>query len=48
MQALWAVHDDAMTELTLPFLDAELAGWQYPFASLAAPGRGSPPAATGR
>ena len=38
VQALWAVHDAAMTEMTLPFLDAELAGWQYPFASLAAAG----------
>jgi predicted amidohydrolase YtcJ len=38
LQALWAVEDAAMTELTLPFLDAEVAGWQYPFASLAAAG----------
>ncbi len=38
IQALWAAVDDAMTELTLPFLDAELAGWQYPFASLARAG----------
>jgi predicted amidohydrolase YtcJ len=38
MQALWAVNDEAMTELTLPFLDEELAGWQYPFASLARAG----------
>jgi predicted amidohydrolase YtcJ len=38
VQALWAVNDEAMTELTLPFLDEELAGWQYPFASLAAAG----------
>jgi predicted amidohydrolase YtcJ len=35
VQALWAVNDEAMTELTLPFLDPELAGWQYPFGSLA-------------
>lgn len=34
MQALWAVNDEAMTELTLPYLDEELAGWQYPFGSL--------------
>ena len=27
-----------MTEMTLPFLDEELAGWQYPFASLARAG----------
>jgi predicted amidohydrolase YtcJ len=38
IQALWAVADEAMTEMTLPFLDPELAGWQYPFASLAAAG----------
>jgi len=38
IQALWAVNDEAMTQLTLPFLDADLAGWQYPFASLAAAG----------
>jgi predicted amidohydrolase YtcJ len=35
VQALWAVNDEAMTELNLPFLDPELAGWQYPFGSLA-------------
>jgi predicted amidohydrolase YtcJ len=38
IQALWAVNDDAMTEMTLPFIDAELAGWQYPFGSLSAAG----------
>jgi predicted amidohydrolase YtcJ len=38
LQALWAVNDDAMTEMTLPFIDAGLAGWQYPFASLAGAG----------
>ena len=38
LQALWAVADAAMTEMTLPFLDAELAGWQYPFGSLARAG----------
>jgi predicted amidohydrolase YtcJ len=38
MQALWAVEDEAMTEMTLPFLDEELAGWQYPFGSLARAG----------
>jgi predicted amidohydrolase YtcJ len=38
IQALWAVHDEAMTEMTLPFLDTKLAGWQYPFGSLAAAG----------
>jgi predicted amidohydrolase YtcJ len=35
VQALWAVNDEAMTELTRPFIDPELAGWQYPFGSLA-------------
>jgi predicted amidohydrolase YtcJ len=38
MQALWAVNDEAMRELTLPFIDPELAGWHYPFGSLAAAG----------
>jgi len=38
IQALWAVNDDAMTQMTLPFLDGQLAGWQYPFASLARAG----------
>ena len=38
LQALWAVGDAAMTEMTLPFLDEELAGWQYPFGSLARAG----------
>ena len=38
MQALWAVNDDAMTELTLPYLDENLAGWQYPFGSIARAG----------
>ncbi|MEO5708328.1 MAG: amidohydrolase [Nocardioidaceae bacterium] len=38
IQALWAVGDAAMTEMTLPFIDEELAGWQYPFASLARAG----------
>jgi len=38
MQALWAVNDEAMQEMTLPFIDEELAGWQYPFGSLARAG----------
>jgi predicted amidohydrolase YtcJ len=38
LQALWAVNDEAMVEMTLPFIDGELAGWQYPFGSLAAAG----------
>jgi predicted amidohydrolase YtcJ len=35
VQALWAVNDRAMAELTVPFIGPELAGWQYPFGSLA-------------
>jgi hypothetical protein len=31
VQALWACHEPQMTELTLPFLGPERAGWQYPF-----------------
>ena len=38
IQALWAVHDEAMNQMTLPFIDDELGGWQYPFGSLAAAG----------
>lgn len=41
MQMLWAVFEDQMLELTIPFLggeDAARVGWQYPFASLAAAG----------
>ena len=38
IQALWAVNDEAMSEMTLPFLDEELAQWQYPFGSLARAG----------
>ncbi|WP_169576318.1 amidohydrolase [Nocardioides halotolerans] len=34
MQALWACHDEQMTDLTLPFLGEERAGWQYPFGDL--------------
>lgn len=33
-QALWACNDDEMTELTVPFLGPERAGWQYPFRAL--------------
>jgi predicted amidohydrolase YtcJ len=38
MQALWATHEPQMDELTIPFLGAERASWQYPFRSLAASG----------
>jgi predicted amidohydrolase YtcJ len=34
VQALWAVNDRAMTELTIPFLGHRRAGWQYPFRSM--------------
>lgn len=33
-QPLWACNEPAMTELTIPFLGAERAEWQYPFGSL--------------
>ncbi len=33
-QALWAIHEAQMDELTIPFLGPERSGWQYPFASL--------------
>ncbi|MDQ6688394.1 MAG: amidohydrolase, partial [Actinomycetota bacterium] len=38
IQALWACLDEQMTELTLPFLGAERAAWQYPFGDLARAG----------
>ena len=38
MQALWACLDDQMTDLTLPFIGAERARWQYPFGDLARAG----------
>ncbi|WP_304451801.1 amidohydrolase [Nocardiopsis sp. YSL2] len=34
LQPLWAAHEPQMDELTIPFLGAERAGWQYPFGSL--------------
>ncbi len=37
-QPLWACNEPQMTELTVPFLGPERAGWQYPFGSLAASG----------
>jgi predicted amidohydrolase YtcJ len=33
-QPFWACLDGCMRELTLPFLDPERAGWQYPWGSL--------------
>jgi predicted amidohydrolase YtcJ len=34
VQPLWAVHEPQMDELTIPFLGAERAAWQYPFGDL--------------
>ncbi|MBK3645076.1 amidohydrolase [Streptomyces sp. MBT33] len=34
LQPLWAAHEPQMDELTIPFLGAERAAWQYPFGSL--------------
>ncbi|OPC77733.1 amidohydrolase [Embleya scabrispora] len=38
MQALWAVSDETMTELTIPFLGDERASRQYAFGALRAAG----------
>jgi predicted amidohydrolase YtcJ len=38
LQALWAAHEPQMDELTIPYLGARRAGWQYPFRSLHAAG----------
>jgi predicted amidohydrolase YtcJ len=38
LQALWAVHEPQMDELTIPFIGPERAAWQYPFADLLASG----------
>jgi predicted amidohydrolase YtcJ len=37
-QALWACAEPQMTELTIPYLGAERAAWQYPFGSIARTG----------
>jgi predicted amidohydrolase YtcJ len=37
-QPLWACYEPQMTELTLPFIGPERAGWQYPFGSLSRSG----------
>ena len=37
-QPLWACYEPQMTELTLPFLGQERAGWQYPFGGLSRSG----------
>jgi predicted amidohydrolase YtcJ len=34
LQPYWAVHEPQMDDLTIPFLDPALAGWQYPFGDL--------------
>jgi len=34
IQPYWATHEPQMDDLTLPFLDPALAGWQYPFGDL--------------
>ncbi|MFF3069819.1 amidohydrolase [Kitasatospora sp. NPDC057904] len=34
VQPLWAAHEPQMDELTIPFLGAERAAWQYPFGAL--------------
>ncbi|MYR91591.1 amidohydrolase family protein, partial [Streptomyces sp. SID685] len=34
LQPLWAAHEPQMDELTIPFLGAERASWQYPFGAL--------------
>ncbi len=33
-QALWAIHEVQLDELTIPFLGPERSAWQYPFRSL--------------
>ncbi|WBQ05357.1 amidohydrolase [Kribbella sp. CA-293567] len=38
LQALWAVHEPQMDELTIPFLGPERTRWQYPFGALARSG----------
>jgi predicted amidohydrolase YtcJ len=38
LQALWAVYEPQMVDLTIPFLGPERTGWQYPFGDLARSG----------
>jgi len=38
IQPLWAAHEPQMDGLTIPYLGAPRAGWQYPFADLASAG----------
>ncbi len=38
IQALWAMHEPQMDDLTIPFLGERRSGWQYPFGALLAAG----------
>ena len=38
IQALWAVYEPQMVDLTIPFLGPERTAWQYPFGALARSG----------
>ena len=38
MQPLWAMAEDQMVQMTIPFLDEAQVAWQYPFADLARAG----------
>jgi predicted amidohydrolase YtcJ len=38
LQALWAMYDEQMVDLTVPFLGPERTRWQYPFGELARSG----------
>ncbi|MFI5691627.1 amidohydrolase [Kribbella sp. NPDC051586] len=38
MQALWAMYDQQMVDLTVPYLGPERTAWQYPFGALARSG----------
>ena len=38
MQALWAMYEPQMVDLTIPFLGPERTAWQYPFGALARSG----------
>lgn len=38
MQALWAVYERQMVDLTIPFIGPERTAWQYPFGALARSG----------
>lgn len=38
MQALWAMYDQQMVDLTVPYLGPERTSWQYPFGALARSG----------